>query len=322
MPLANRDWKAIGVGLAELGLVATLLFSVATAFDELHRYLELFSHFRLQYFVASVLFTVPFLVMRWKRYALLGLATVALNAWFVVPWYVPDTAEAASDARSPDPVRLMLANVLVSNQHSDRLLAAIGDAAPDILVIQEATPAWLTALAPIESDYPYRLTEPRDDAFGIALYSKFPLDRTAVIESEPAGLPSLVAVALIGSHRLNVISTHAMPPLGNTNYGVRNLQLDSIAALAARTPRPLVVIGDLNTTMWANHYRRFEAKSGLVNARRGFGVEPTWPMFLVPAMIPIDHVLVSEGVVVTDFGAGPHIGSDHLPIVADVRLIE
>ena len=74
-------------------------------------------------------------------------------------------------------------------------------------------------------------------------------------------------------------------------------------------------MGDLNISMWAHHYARFEEVSGLSNARRGFGVAPTWPVWLFPGLIPIDHVLVSEQVVVTDFRTGPSIGSDHLPIV-------
>jgi endonuclease/exonuclease/phosphatase (EEP) superfamily protein YafD len=37
-------------------------------------------------------------------------------------------------------------------------------------------------------------------------------------------------------------------------------------------------------------------------------------------MIPIDHFLVSEDVAVTRFETGPRVGSDHLPIVADIRI--
>ena len=50
--------------------------------------------------------------------------------------------------------------------------------------------------------------------------------------------------------------------------------------LAGSLPPPTVLIGDLNVTMWANHYKRLERASGLKNARHGFGVQPTWPLFL------------------------------------------
>ncbi len=314
----NQRLKTFLTGLCEAGLVVTALFSVATAFNEWHQYLELFSHFRLQYLVVSILLTLVFVFLKWRNYALLGLAMIAFNAWFVVPWYLPTDAPDPSDSD----VRLLHANVLAFNTDMDRMLRLIENVDPDLLVLQEFTPAWMAAMEPLLPSYPYRVVEPRDDPFGIALYSKYPLDATTVIGSVPLGHPDIVATALIGGERLNIISTHPMPPIGNTNYGNRNLQLDSVADLARRSPRPVIVVGDLNITMWAHHYKRFEEVSGLSNARRGFGIAPTWPSWLLPGYIPIDHVLVSDEIVVTDFTTGPSIGSDHLPIIVRFTFAE
>lgn len=319
MPVRS-DWKSIGTGLLEIGLILTAAFSLATAFDHLHRYLEMFSHFRLQYFVASVLLTLAFLALRWRSYVGIGIATVALNAYLVVPWYLPTERLDAAGAQDAAPIKLVLANVRASNRDATRFVALVDEEQPDVIVMQEATPHWLARLDPIKASYPYKLTDPRDDPFGIALYSRFPLDSTAIIESVPRGFPSLIAETRIGASRLNIISTHPMPPVGSADTAARNLQLDSIAQLASRTPEPLVVIGDLNITMWSHQFARFEEQSMLRNARRGFGVAPTWPLFLPPAMIPIDHCLVSDGIDVTDFRTGPAIGSDHLPIIVSVTL--
>lgn len=318
MTNVKQRLKTFAVGLCEAGLVVTLLFSVLTAFSKWHQYLELFSHFRMQYLVVSLLLTLVFVFLKWRNYVLLGLASIAVNAWFVVPWYVPTGAPGPSDSD----VRLLHANVYVANTNAGPLLALIAEVDPDLLVLQEFTPAWQSALQPIHSSYPYRVVEPREHPFGIALYSKFPLEATTVIGSVPLGHPDIVATALVGGERLHIISSHPMQPLGGSNYGSRNLHLDSVADLAARSPRPMIVVGDLNITMWAYHYQRFEEVSGLRNARRGFGIQPTWPAWLFPGRIPIDHVLVSDDIWVSDFESGPNIGSDHLPIVVRFTFAE
>ena len=82
----------------------------------------------------------------------------------------------------------------------------------------------------------------------------------------------------------------------------------------------VLLTGDLNTAVWGSNYRLFEENSGLRNASRDFGLLPTWPTFLPVAMIPIDHVLASEEVGVVTLRTGPHIGSDHLPLIAEISV--
>ncbi len=297
-------------------MVLTVVFSVATVFNEWHRYLELFSHFRLQYLGVALLLTLAFLALRWRTYSLAGIATVLLNAWFVVPWYLsPDEPPAAAAE-----MKLMLSNVLASNPSADRFLELVASEAPDVVVIQEATPSFMAQLGPLDSDYPHRIAEPRDDPFGIALYSKLELESAAVNSSVPMGFPEIIARLTSGDKALNLIATHPVAPIGASNVSSRNLQLDGVAQLAARTPPPLVLIGDLNTTMWGHHYERLVSTAGLRNARAGFGVHPTWPMFMPFAMIPIDHCLVSDDIRVTAFESGPTVGSDHLPIIVTLTF--
>ena len=39
---------------------------------------------------------------------------------------------------------------------------------------------------------------------------------------------------------------------------------------------PIMVVGDLNATMWSAPYRSLIDSTGLRNARRGFGILPSW----------------------------------------------
>lgn len=318
MALAARDWKGVFLALLEASLLITAAFSVATAFDEWHRLLELFSHFRLQYLVLAVVLTLIFVGLRWTGYAALGIATAALNGWYVVPWYLP----AAEVGASGPEITVLHANVLKSNGNAERFLRLVDDLEPDIIVMQEVTPAWLESVEALGNSYPHRVAEGREGSFGIALYARVPLDATAVLEAGPTGTLEIVTTARIGEQSLHIVATHPVPPIGNANFGARNLQLDAAARLLARLPSPKMLVGDLNISMWANHYRKLEADSGLRNARRGFGIVPTWPVFFPPGFIPIDHVLVSADIDVLSFETGPRVGSDHLPVVARLRVGE
>jgi endonuclease/exonuclease/phosphatase family metal-dependent hydrolase len=60
--------------------------------------------------------------------------------------------------------------------------------------------------------------------------------------------------------------------------------------------------------------------SGLISARRGFGILPSWPTQRPVLVIPIDHVLVSSEIGVVDFRVGKGTGSDHLPVTVDLVL--
>jgi endonuclease/exonuclease/phosphatase (EEP) superfamily protein YafD len=111
-----------------------------------------------------------------------------------------------------------------------------------------------------------------------------------------------------------------MPPIGRHRIEGRNTQLQDIAAVMNSLPRPRALIGDLNISMWAYHYRLLIEQTGLRNARSGFGILPSWPVQLPFAMIPIDQCLVSSEIEIVSVRTGPAIGSDHLPLIVSLRV--
>jgi len=297
-------------GLLEAGAVLTAIFSVATAFDGLHQYLELFSHFRLQYLVVAAWLAVFFAVIRSRRHLLLMLAVAALNTWFVAPWYQSDEIAAGHEAG----FKVLLANVLTTNGEHEKLSALLAEERPDFVFLQEVSDGWAARIDQIE-EYPYRHVVPRSGSFGIAMLSRFPIDRAETILSPPRDFPTIVAIVSVQGETITFTSTHPMPPLGNANYDARNKQLADVAQIVNGQDTARVLIGDLNTTMWGNNYRGLIENTGLRNARQGFGLLPTWPTHIPIAKIPIDHCLISDELAVIDIHTGPTIGSDHLPLI-------
>ena len=102
----------------------------------------------------------------------------------------------------------------------------------------------------------------------------------------------------------------------------RNHSLNHIGRTIDDRSRPVIVAGDFNTTPWSPHFRDLLAASGLRNAAQGQGWIATWPWAFWPARIPIDHVLARGPIAVEDLRRGPSIGSDHYPVIADLRLLD
>lgn len=303
------------VSLLQAAAVVTAVFSTLTLLSVDHFALQLFTHFRLQYLGVSAILLILLSIVRQPVYAVAMLVVTALNVSLVLPCYVGDREEPGDTA-----LTLVQANLLSSNSDYDRLFAMLETEQPDIIVFQEVTPDWLMALAELQPQYPYSYAEAREGSFGIALFSRLPFASVTHIDSPPLSFPSIVAKLRVGEDLLHVVATHPMIPVSGSVYRARNEQLESLHELLEGHDGNTVLVGDLNTTMWEFNYAAFERRAGLRDARLGFGVVPTWPTFMPFAMIPIDHVLVSDGIGVIDVHTGARIGSDHLPLVATLTL--
>jgi endonuclease/exonuclease/phosphatase (EEP) superfamily protein YafD len=311
------DLQARATGLLQAGALFTTIFSVATLASHLHRYLELFSHFRLQYLAVAALLSLTLFVLHSRRWAALMLTVAMLNVVPVYPWYV---AGAQAAVPSQGSLRVLLSNVYAGNDSLAELIDLVASEEADIVFLQEVTPRQNRELAALRGRLDYSLNIPREDNFGIAVLSRLPFQSARVIQSPPHDFPTLVVEVVVAGTPVTFVTTHPVPPLGKRGFSARNEQLASIAELLNDTGGARVLIGDLNTTMWGHHYDQLIEATGLVNARYGFGVQPSWPTSLPFAMIPIDHCLVSPEVSIVDVRTGPDIGSDHLPLIVDLGL--
>jgi len=77
-----------------------------------------------------------------------------------------------------------------------------------------------------------------------------------------------------------------------------------------------IVMGDFNSTPWSDVQVAFRNATALDN--RG-PLIASWPASLpAPLRVPIDPVFVGGGLSIRDLHAGPNLGSDHLPIIAEI----
>jgi endonuclease/exonuclease/phosphatase (EEP) superfamily protein YafD len=188
----------------------TLLFSLAGYLSGLHRLLELTSHFKVQYLMVSVCSAVVLVLLRDRRGSLVAFLGVLLNSAVILPWYMSRPAVPPSPQASQ--LRLLLANVLTSNQESASLIRLVRLEKPDVLVLQEVDRRWMQELEPLSALYPYSEVKPRRDNFGIALLSRLPLVQSRTLILGNGAVPSILAHVDLAGQVVSILATHPLPP--------------------------------------------------------------------------------------------------------------
>ncbi|MDH3982180.1 MAG: hypothetical protein OES84_04685, partial [Kiritimatiellaceae bacterium] len=258
-------------GIIDLLAIGLAIATVFGFLGRLHWFLDLFSHFRVQYMQLCLPLIGLALWKQMTRRAGALVILAAINYALVLPFYF-----GKPDPATEKPIRAMLMNINAGNGNTKHVLEAIQQAKPDLLLLEEVTPKWVTELKVLKQDYKYRIVEPREDCFGIMLLSKVPLEHRDIIEIGAASVPSIVAEAHFPQGVVSIIGPHPLPPAGADYSNHRNNQLAALPALVKKQNYPVLLIGDLNTTPWSSHFQTMEKESGLKNSMKGFGFQPSW----------------------------------------------
>jgi|GEM_PF-877033 len=262
------------------------------------------------------------LTHRQRALAVAAAALIALH----LAWSLPGAVVAAPLAREPQrapSLRVATANLLASNTSTDATVRALAEAQLDLLVVEELTPGWAAALdaSALGDDLTTRFVVPRDDCFGIGIYTRHPLLTRATIDLE--GVPLLHATLELHGRPLTVFAVHTLPPRTMAYARIWDRQMARLAQLVAQERGAVVVLGDLNATAQARNYQRLVAgRLRGAHEDRGRGLATTWPNGTFPAPpIRLDHVLVSPELAVRSVRELLANGSDHAPVVADIALL-
>jgi endonuclease/exonuclease/phosphatase (EEP) superfamily protein YafD len=314
----RANFLSLRISLVGMLMAAGSVAGAATLLGFLGRYwwfFDLFSHFRMQYLAGliTVGLLLFFVKSRKAAYAAAGLALV--NLVIIVPRFF-GPGHATDGLLSH---RLMLLNVNTRLGSPERVLASIQKHNPDILILEEISSAWTVHLDSLADDYPYSSVMPREDSFGIALYSRLPIVDERIEYIGGAMVPSILATVEAGSTQLHVVATHPVPPAGAQYSGWRNEQLSLLPSYVSGK-FPAILAGDLNVTPWNHYFRKLLDDTGMMDGARGRGYRPTWPSYMPLLRIPLDHVLHSPDIVITNMFVGEDTGSDHYPVVADFAL--
>ncbi len=312
----TRTWREVVFTWLMLALVLTVIATLCTFAAALHPTLELSVHFKVAYWWAGLLCTVGFCVLKRWVWAGLALVLLTIHSVGILPWYIPRDVEVPANL-SPN-LTILCANVLSTNKSPEKVISYIRDIQPDLVLLQEVSPEWVTLLQPlIDSDYPYSKLEPQSDNFGMATLSRVPVSSMHILAPVSSAIPVIETKLEINGRALSVLNFHPLPPGRPAMADLRNEQLDYLGPYITEQSDLSIVAGDFNVTPWSPNYDSMLEETGLYNTRKGFGMLLTWPK---PPIIPIDHILASPAIITLDMQAGPNVGSDHRPLVVELYI--
>jgi endonuclease/exonuclease/phosphatase (EEP) superfamily protein YafD len=350
---ADAPWRRVGAGifyplrlLVHLGLLGIAAASVAPLLAGSLPPLASFESFRLHMAVASLPLAVLALAFRPRWLALLGPLAFAWNivpVWPYLPLHQPElTGGAVADAGADAAARFKVvsANVWYRNDGIDAAIHYLESTDADVIGLIEVTPQWLTALQPLYSKYPYRIDCMQSmPPCEMLLMSKHPFQRSYAGRIEGRSPTIAWGEIAFGGRSVTVAATHLAWPLRAAVEGGRIMpggalqpkladayplvQSEQAANLAQYLKGlekdlgpDLVLMGDFNSVPWSRTQESLRAATGLQNAGPMVPTWPSWQPFWV--RLPIDQIMTRGGLARLDFKSGFYIGSDHLPVEAEI----
>ena len=277
---------------------------------------ELFAHFRAQYAAASVLLALILFALDRRNMAMIAFILAVFHALPAMQKTVADEPVAA--CRGPV-LTVITANLQYSNRDTGAFLDWIAANPADLVVLQEVTSGWHDALQAVQG-YPQREFLVREDPYGLAVLSRWPLESVAWQDFAGDGLPSLSGSVTVEGQPLRFLGLHTHWPVLPDLARQRDHSLDRAAAFIRSGEGPAVALGDLNLTAYSPVFGRFLGSAGLEDVMQGAHWRPTWMAGFWPLALRIDHVLVTPGACVERSEVGPAIGADHRPVIARLRL--
>jgi endonuclease/exonuclease/phosphatase family metal-dependent hydrolase len=286
-------------------------------------------------FIGNLLFLL-YWILKLKKQVVLS-AIVLIIGWFISsPFYkFSDDKEIQNED-----LKVMSYNVKMFNFYkwnSDSELAQktvdfIHKNSPDVLAFQEfyASPN-ITFLYP----YKYIKTKSRNNRFGLALFSKFPIINSGSLDFKDSGNNIIYIDILKEKDTVRIYNIHLESLKINPNkeyFGEENNQKllgrlqTTFKKQATQTEQFLaheqnwkgkkIILGDFNNTAYSWVYRKIKSdkKDAFLEAGSGFGKS-----FNYSFPMRIDFILTSPGIEINQFKTFDEKFSDHYPILARIN---
>lgn len=253
--------------------------------------------------------------------------------------FLPPASAVAQATVSGATIRVMTFNTWNKYKRDGEFAAAVRQWQPDVIALQEINPRFGSDLKDLVDEWPYQLRAEWGTRANIAFLSKFPI-LSVETERDWQGCDCMDAVVSWHDQAIRVIVVDMRSPRYDINLrGVvphidgfnAESQVLSFGALMRRIEtrnKPLIVLGDFNTTeRQEGYYELYAAGLEDAHAAAGWGLGFTYPApysrigWLPVSLIRIDHIFYGAAWQANQVWTTPLMGSDHQTVIADLRLV-
>lgn len=219
----------------------------------------------------------------------------------------------------------MSVNVKQENTQYNRLIETVKRIQPDILLTIETNKIWEDNLKQIESYYKNIIRVPKENRYGLHLYSKLEVKNYKVNYLISDEHPSIEATIATENYEFVFYGVHPPPPspTEKPSSKQKDAELLKLARIISKSDKPTVVIGDFNNVAWSKTSKLFGKISKLKDSRNNRGLFPTFPARFLAMGFPIDLIFHSQdSIQMGKLKTIKSIGSDHLPILFSFSVVD
>lgn len=296
---------------------ASILTGVLVLFSFLAPWVPLadsLADFRFHLTALILLSAVLLAVSRAWRLAGLAAAISIAGIAGMAPAF-PIRGASEIDGKAPA-ITVVQLNLSFRNVTPDAVADFIRGEDADIVTLQEVTDKSGRAIDILAADYPFRVRCSARRIGGPAILSRLPVApgvAKGCIDGEGMAWMRVMA----GGKPVTVASLHLHWPYP---FGQAK-QIDRLESPLKQLPRPVLLAGDFNAAPWSHAVDRIAQATGTsVAAGLRFSFDIKFNSWAPPIAIPIDHILLPQGLTPLDVRLGPGPGSDHLSVVARISL--
>lgn len=297
-------------------LFAVLIASALGLCSELW-WAEYFAHFQFHYWLGLMLLSLFYALTRQYRLMVFALTGCAANLIILIPFLIPEAVTEMPQDRNA--IRIASININSQNNKLDAMQDTLLKLDADVILLIEITSAQAGKIETLHQHYSHRLLDARDNSFGIAILSRLPFDSVSATTTID-DFSSVIEARLVKNHApITILGVHFYAPVNREWMLKRNRQLHWLKTrLQQNGNEPALVIGDFNVSSYTHAFRDFVAQTNMLDSSKVFGRYSSWPDFLGPLGIPIDHALVSRRLNITQRRITTVTGTDHKAVTVDI----